>query len=71
MYKSYLRDARAKIKLAEGSFYTIEVSRTVAFSITYKTMWLAAMRHSPQLTRIPCLKDKRESKPEAIISERI
>ncbi|XTI90967.1 hypothetical protein V2W45_1245838, partial [Cenococcum geophilum] len=26
MYKSYLYNARAKIKLAEGSFYTIKVS---------------------------------------------
>jgi len=26
MYKSYSRNARAKIKLAKGSFYTIKVS---------------------------------------------
>ncbi|XTI94092.1 hypothetical protein V2W45_1250445, partial [Cenococcum geophilum] len=38
IYESYLRNARAKIKLARGSFYTIKVSQTVAFSIAYKTI---------------------------------
>jgi len=71
IYKSYSRNAKAKIKLAKGSFHTIKVSQTVTFSITYKTMWLAAICHSLQLTRIPCLKDKEESKLEAIISEHI
>ena len=59
----------AKVKLAKGFFYTIEVSQTVAFSIAYKTMWLAIMCYFPQLTGIPCLKDKRELKPKAIISK--
>ena len=36
IYKSYLCDTRAKVKLAESSFHTIEVSRTIAFSIAYK-----------------------------------
>ena len=71
MHKSYLRDARAKVKLAKGLFYTIEVFRTITFSIAYKTMWLAAMHYFLQLTRIPCLKDKGESKPKAIISKYI
>ena len=71
MYKGYLCDTIAKVKLAEGSFYTIEVSQTVAFSIAYKTMWLAAMHYFLQLTRILCLKNKKESKLKAIISKYI
>ena len=71
MHKGYLHDAIAKVKLAKGSFHTIEVSQTVAFSITYKTMWLAAMCYFLQLTGIPYLKNKGESKPKAIISKYI
>ena len=71
MHKGYSHNAIVKVKLAEGSFYTIKVSQTVTFSITYKTIWLAAMCYFLQLTRIPCLKDKGESKPKAIISKHI
>jgi len=38
IYKSYLYNVKAKVKLAKGSFYTIKVSQTVALSITYKIM---------------------------------
>jgi molybdenum cofactor biosynthesis enzyme len=69
MHKSYLYNTMAKVELAKGSFHTIKISQTVAFSIAYKTMWLAAMCHSLLLTGIPCLKDKGELKPKAIISE--
>jgi hypothetical protein len=71
MHKSYSYNAIAKVKLTKGSFYTIKVSWTVAFSIIYKTMWLAVMYYSPLLTGIPCLKDKGELKLKAIISEYI
>ena len=71
MYKGYLYNTIAKVKLAKGSFYTIKVSQTVAFSIVYKTIWLAAIYYFPQLTRIPYLKDKEELKLKVIISKYI
>ena len=71
MYKGYSRNAIAKVELAKGSFYTIKVSQTVAFSITYKTMWLATIYYFLQLTKIPCLKNKGELKLKAIISKYI
>jgi len=38
MYKSYLYNAKAKVKLAKGLFYIIKVSQTITLSIMYKTI---------------------------------